>query len=158
MKKHTCCFSGHRGLPEQELPAIQALLKEQIVALIKRGVVQFCTGGALGFDTLAAIAVLDLKEHFPQIRLSLFLPCQDQASLWREKQDIDLYDYILNQADSVSYACERYTKWCMFARNRMLVDHSAYCICYMTKPSGGTAYTVNYAQKKGLRVINLANV
>ncbi len=29
-------------------------------------------------------------------------------------------------------------------------------MCYLTKDTGGTAYTVNYAQKHGLSVINLA--
>ncbi len=29
-------------------------------------------------------------------------------------------------------------------------------LCYLTKPGGGTAYTVAYAKKQGLTVINLA--
>lgn len=27
---------------------------------------------------------------------------------------------------------------------------------YLTKPTGGTAYTVNYARRSGLRIINIA--
>ena len=42
------------------------------------------------------------------------------------------------------------------ARNRHLVDHSGTCICYLTRSAGGPAYTVDYARKKGLRIINLA--
>lgn len=44
----------------------------------------------------------------------------------------------------------------MFKRNRHLVDNSSVCICYQTKETGGTAYTVEYARKHGLRIINLA--
>ena len=38
-----------------------------------------------------------------------------------------------------------------------MVDSSAVCIAYCTRKTGGTAYTVRYALKKGLQVINLAD-
>lgn len=44
----------------------------------------------------------------------------------------------------------------MFKRNRHLVDNSSVCVAYLTANSGGTAYTVNYAESKGLKIINLA--
>ena len=45
----------------------------------------------------------------------------------------------------------------MHVRNRALVDASNVCIAYMTDASrGGTAYTVRYAEKKGIPVYNLA--
>ena len=43
----------------------------------------------------------------------------------------------------------------MHKRNRYLVDNSSVCICYLTEATGGTAYTVDYAQTKNLTVINL---
>ena len=43
----------------------------------------------------------------------------------------------------------------MFKRNRHLVDNSSVCVCYLTKDSGGTAYTVRYAKEKGLEIVNL---
>ena len=30
------------------------------------------------------------------------------------------------------------------------------CVCYLNRESGGTAYTVRYAKRKGLEIINLA--
>ena len=48
------------------------------------------------------------------------------------------------------------TQGCMYKRNRHLVDHSGICVCYLTKDSGGTAYTVRYARTHGLEIINLA--
>ena len=44
----------------------------------------------------------------------------------------------------------------MHKRNRHLVDNSSVCVCYLNKENGGTAYTVRYAGKKGLEIINLA--
>ncbi len=40
--------------------------------------------------------------------------------------------------------------------NRYLVDNSGVCVCYLTRDAGGTAYTVNYAKRQGLEIINLA--
>ena len=48
------------------------------------------------------------------------------------------------------------TQGCMYKRNRHLVDHSGVCVCYLTKDSGGTTYTVRYARAHGLEIINLA--
>jgi len=42
----------------------------------------------------------------------------------------------------------------MHKRNRHLVDNSSVCVCYLNKENGGTAYTVDYAGKKGLELIN----
>ena len=44
----------------------------------------------------------------------------------------------------------------MQKRNRHLVDNSSICICYLTKPTGGTAYTVNYARRCSLQILNIA--
>lgn len=54
------------------------------------------------------------------------------------------------------YTAQQYTKGCMHKRNRHLVDNSSVCVCYLNRESGGTAYTVNYAKKNGLEIINLA--
>lgn len=43
------------------------------------------------------------------------------------------------------------------AKARHLVDNSAHCITYCTKNTGGTAYTVQYAVRKGgVEVYNVA--
>lgn len=45
----------------------------------------------------------------------------------------------------------------MHRRNRHLVDNSSACITYLTETKGGTAYTVDYATKRGLTVFNIAD-
>ena len=149
----TCFFTGHRTMPAD--PEIQKRLEQEIITLINQGVRYFGSGGALGFDTAAALTVLKLKEDFPHIRLILVLPCKNQADSWNEK-DKKIYHLILNQADKVVYTSEHYYAGCMHKRNRHLADHSGVCICYLTESKGGTAYTVAYARGKGLKVINIA--
>lgn len=155
MRNKTCCFTGHREIPPQERGRIKELLKCVIEKLIEGGVVFFGSGGALGFDTLAAEAVLELKKKYPQIKLIMVYPCKDQTAFWNES-DIEKYNQIKAESDKVVYVSEKYDKSCMFKRNRHLVNHSGYCVCYLTKPTGGTAYTVKYAKENGLAVINLA--
>lgn len=152
----TCCFTGHRNIPANEYEKIENTLEETIISLIKKGVCYFGAGGALGFDTMAALTILKLKEKYPHIKLILVLPCENQTYKWQQK-DIDIYENIKSKCDKYVYTSKNYYNGCMFKRNKHLVNNSKYCICYLTKKTGGTAFTVNYAIKNDLTVINIAN-
>lgn len=156
MKTKTACFTGHRDIPPEKVKPTMSRLKVAIVDLINQGYLYFGAGGALGFDTLAEKAVLELKQTYPQIKLILVLPCFSQAKNWSDT-DKAVYEDIKAKADKVVYTSQEYTKGCMHKRNRHLVDNSSVCICYLTKNSGGTAYTVDYARKHGLSVANMAD-
>lgn len=152
----TCCFTGHRKIPPSEVGTITQRLKIVIEDLINDGYLYFGTGGALGFDTIAAQTVLSLKKRFPDIKLILVLPCRYQTKGWKTT-DIVIYEAIRFSADKIVYTSNQYTKRCMYIRNEHLVNNSSVCICYKTKSKGGTAFTVNYAKEKGLQIINVAN-
>ena len=154
MKETTCCFTGHRTIPMGQLNYVKNLLNRTVEELIAKGYSVFASGGALGFDTMAAQCVLNLKFKYPCIKLLLILPCLEQTKGWSE-YDISVYEDIKNKADEVIYTSLNYTKGCMFKRNRALVDKSSVCIAYLTKKTGGTAYTAKYAVEKGLQLINL---
>lgn len=155
MRKCTCCFTGHRSIPPEGRRELARRLEETILRLYRRGVRYFGAGGALGFDTLAAQVVLRLREECPGVKLILVLPCPSQAKGWKP-EDVAEYEQIKSQANEVVYTSQEYTRGCMHKRNRYLVDHSGVCVCYLTKDSGGTAYTVRYAKAHGLEIINLA--
>ena len=157
VRDYTCCFTGHRALPPEERGAIAYQLERTVIMLIQAGIRFFGAGGARGFDTLAAQTILKLRRKYPHIKLILVLPCLSQTQGWRD-EDIKVYESIKTAADKVTYTSEKYTQGCMHKRNRHLVDHSSICVCYLTEDRGGTAYTVNYAKKQGLKVINLADV
>ncbi len=154
-KSKVACFSGHRKL-QQNCEQLTADLEAAIVSLIERGVVLFGAGGALGFDMLAEETVLRLKGRYPQIRLVLVLPCppEQQTLKWNAEQKQRYYD-ILEKADKVRVLSDRYTSSCMLDRNRHMVDCSGYLICYLRERSGGTYYTVNYAERVGIEVIRV---
>lgn len=101
--------------------------------------------------------VLDLKQDYRQIKLMLILPFQNQyehESGW-SKEEIEEYHRLQKEAAEVIILSEHYSRGIYFRRNRRLVDASSVCVAYLIKPTGGTAYTVKYANKQGLQVINL---
>lgn len=155
LKQRTVCFTGHRKIPPEQQQKVVRRLRNTIVELIDIGYKYFGSGGALGFDTLAAQTVLSLKTDYPEIKLILVLPCLSQADKWSQN-DQKVYEEIKGQADKIVYTSREYTRGCMHKRNRHLVDNSSVCVCYLLETTGGTAYTVEYARSKKVRVINTA--
>lgn len=152
----TCCFTGHRtrDLPKNIEDLRQELYKV-IAGVINQGATNFIAGGAIGFDTMAELAVIDFRRQNKSVKLSLYLPCKGQEENW-SRADKKVYHFIYSQADEVVFISEHYISGCMYKRNRAMVDNSGCCIAYLIKEEGGTFYTVNYATGKGLRIINLA--
>ncbi len=153
------CFTGHRTIAEEK-----EKLSARLYALLERFVTEqkvtdFYTGGAVGWDALAALTVLKLRESYPEVKLHLVLPCpfEEQSAKWKEAQKTE-YLHIFGLADSVEQVSDRYYNGCMKARNARLVElASDYCICYWNPKDfrSGTGQTVRMAQKKGIEVINL---
>ncbi|MBQ4517231.1 MAG: DUF1273 family protein [Clostridia bacterium] len=151
-KKHTCCFTGHREIDSSVIKPLKKSLKRVLQQLIKEGYLQFISGGALGFDLLAAETVLNLKQKHPHIHLTMALPCRNQDAFWNLEQKAK-YNAILSLADDIIYTAEGYYNGCMFKRNRYMVDNASCVIAYLTHGSGGTKYTVDYAEKMSRNII-----
>lgn len=150
----TVCFTGHRNIPYTVASRLPDLLEQVISELCARGATVFRAGGAMGFDTVAALKVLDMKERYPQIRLELILPCRNQTERWDEISR-QTYAYILRKADSHRFLFDTYFDGCMLERDRRLVEGSDVCVAYCAQSRGGTAYTVTRALRAGLEIINL---
>ncbi len=153
-KNATCCFTGHRFIPAERYCGIKKALQNAITELIKAGVSTFISGGALGFDILAAQCVLSLKPYYPDIRLVMMLPCRDQHIKWKSS-DQDIYERILMVADDIIFLNDKYITGCMHQRNRTMVSHSGYCIGYFDGKPGGTAHTMELAKEQDLKIFNI---
>ncbi len=150
----TCCFTGHREIVDKE--TVLKRIYNTISVLHKNGTVNFISGMAKGFDMLAARQVIALRSKYSDVRLICALPCRDQTVLWDESEAI-AYSAILDMADKIVYVSQFNQKGAMLKRDRYMVDNSDIVIAHLTKSSGGTYYTVKYANEKGIRVINLAD-
>lgn len=154
-KEKTVCFTGHRTLLEPRRD-VEIKLEGVVRECIANGARTFIAGGAVGFDTIAAQLILRLRSEFPSIYLALALPCppEQQTLMWTHEQKAEYYE-ILQKANFMKIVSERYTKDCMYARNRLMVDRSGILICYLRRNKGGTYYTVNYGKEKGIIQIDV---
>ncbi len=153
-KKTTCCFTGHRDIPYIKRRSIKTALQKAIAEHISNGILTFVTGGALGFDTLAAQCVLKARSKNQGVRLVMILPCRDQCAKWASA-DRQVYEKHIASADKVYFLNEKYVTGCMHQRNRAMLDQSGFCIAYYDGKPGGTAYTFKLAEEQGLVVTNL---
>ncbi len=153
-RQTTCCFTGHRSIPKEKQQDVKNALQRAIAEHISKGITTFISGGALGFDTLAAQCVLEAREKSCEVSLVMMLPCRDQCVKW-SYADRCIYEDILKVADDIYVLNERYITGCMHQRNKMMVSQSGFCIAYYGGRPGGTAYTVELAKEQGLTVQNI---
>ena len=60
------CLTGHRNLAGVPLELLVAAIERRIRGLYEGGITHYFAGGALGFDMLASVTLLNLKkEAFP---------------------------------------------------------------------------------------------
>ena len=155
----TCSFTGHRPKKlisytagnGERYSALKETLKKEIIKKIENGADTFLSGMALGIDTIAARAVIELKKTYPYVKLVAVIPCEGQERLWKEK-DVTEYADILSQCDEKVVLSEKYTSYCMHVRNKYLVDNSDSMIAVWDGSPGGTGGTVALARKKGVPV------
>lgn len=153
--ENSCFFTGHRHIPEDDEPYIREKLCEKIEILIKKGVTNFISGGAYGFDTICAEEVLNMKKRYPHIRLYLFLPCVNHNLRWN-KESREHFDKIMHQADSVITTSEfSYFNGCTILRNTTMVKSALYCIAYYQGRGNGTKQTINCAKEHNRIIVNI---
>lgn len=139
---NTALFIGHDdcyGVSRSEV-------EKAIISLIQKDVTDFLSGGQGGFDRLCAGCVFRLKKDYPQIRNLLVIPY-----LTFNVFDKEIFDEIIYPEGFEKY----HFKSAIPARNKYMVDNSAYAICYVTHDWGGAAQTYKRALKKKLSITNL---
>ena len=151
-KEKTCCFAGNRMVKEEELEEVKAKIKQEMIKLIEKGVCSFVCSANLSFETAAALATIELREIYEEIKLMIVLPSEGQDKYWKE-EDKEVLKNILHSANGIVYIYHDYIFKAMFKRDRCMVNMSQYCICYLKKSIGSTCYAAKYAKKKKIKVI-----
>lgn len=162
-KEKTVCFSGYRlekmpmhgdtHAPEVEL--IRKKLQQAILDAIAQGYNNFICGMANGWDTWA-FDTLTAIRGFRGDKITIEAAIPYRKELKGKAKRIE--DAQLSDADKITYCSEAYHSGVFHIRNRYMVDNSSLLICYYDGKSGGTAYTVGYAEKQGTKIVNLANI
>ena len=153
MDIYTVSFFGHRQI-ENALD-VERKLEAKISELIKtKQYVEFLVGREGEFDILAASVVKRVKKQmdYGNCSLVLVLPYMKAEFRDNEKDFLDYYDDV----EICAMSAKAHFKSAMQIRNKAMVDMSDLVICCIQRKSGGAYKTVQYAQKQGQTVINIA--
>lgn len=151
----TWCFTGHRpdklhGYDKNNITNImlRTAISNAIKLLhLKYGVDNFISGMALGWDLWAALEVIKLQETFPRIQLICAIPCKNHSDNFKNKQDKEDYQYIIESANYVHNVTGiKYFPRCLQIRNEWMVNNSIGQIAGWNGTRGGTYNCIKYAE------------
>jgi uncharacterized phage-like protein YoqJ len=161
-RQESCCFTGHRPakLPwrynEEDPRALK--LKQRMADAVElayeQGYRHFICGMAQGCDLYFCECVLTLRTRHPEVTVEAAVPCPTQADAWPEAQKARYRDLVA-ACDFETMVSAQYTPSCMQRRDRYMVDHSGLLIAAFDGSSGGTRYTVEYALRRGISIVDL---
>lgn len=139
----SCCFFGHRDSPE----SIKPKLKDNIVNLItKYNVSNFYVGNNGNFDSIVISLLKEIVNEYPDVSFNIviaYLP----KELESKQEKNTLYPFGIESVPK---------RYCISWRNKWLIDHSQFVICYVTHITGGAAKLMEIAIKKNKTVINIS--
>ncbi len=157
------CFSGYRpskfdfplidGNPDFE--KLKSHLKNTIKKLIKKEKCIFYIGLAEGFDIIAGEILLECQE---ELKIDLDIKCVLPHLGFIDKFSSDWCkraDYLIDTTNRLKLISQNYEHGVYYKRNRYMVDNSSILVCYYDGKKGGTKYTLDYAKKKNLHIINI---
>lgn len=143
MKRFTCALTGHRELPAS---FDNKLLYDTLEGLLIAGCDTFLCGMAEGFDLLALGLLIELKDRY-EFYVEACVPFEGQERTFSEENRQKYFD-LLARCDRETVLFDGYRKGCFLARDRYMVDLCDVVLAYCTKTTGGTYYTVSYAESK----------
>ena len=95
MKGKTCCVTGYRDLPQNEINKIKTALAHEIDAAVTDGFTCFMSGFADGVDQYFAELVLERKQTTPALELIAVIPYRKRLdSLNKKTRTRELLDYV----------------------------------------------------------------
>lgn len=154
-KRLHCCFTGHRPekLSISETEA-RPLLEKAINTAIENGFTTFITGMAQGIDIWAAEIVLQKRNHNAALHLICAVPHPGFENK-RSEYEKERYMHIIQNADYAATISDHYFRACYQRRNEFMVDHSNLVIAVWNGTPSGTKNTIDYANRKGVKVVNV---
>ena len=148
LRKHRCCFTGHRPekLTISEKHA-ETLLEMEIRKAVDRQFTTFISGMAKGTDLIASEIVLRLRERDSRLKLIAAIPYPDFGLHWNGSWT-ERFQAVLSAADLKRCICPRFSYDSYQARNEWMVNHSSLVIAVFNGGAGGTKNTLDFAKEK----------
>ena len=124
-------------------------IENAVIKTIDMGIHIFLNGGQGQFDRMSACVIHNLKKQYPNIKSYLVIPY-----MTFKDYDPELYDEIIYPFEK---HVESYYTYMgnIGKRNKWMVNRASVAICYVRSTTGGAGKTLEYAKRKGLRIIDL---
>ena len=140
-----CSFIGHRNVPQ----GIRETLHQTLCTLIECECVDcFYVGNQGDFDRLVYLELRELQKTYRHIQYRVVLAYYDPMGRKSEFSEGEtLYPC------GLEFVPHRYA---ISKRNRWLVEQSSFLVAYVKGEVGNAAGVLRMAEKRGVRVFNLA--
>lgn len=143
-EKMTCMFLGHRDAPD----FIKEILYKEICMLIENeGVKKFYVGNNGNYDFLVQRVLEKISKERSDIEFFIVLSYPGERAL-SNNQEETFFPQGLEKA---------LPKYAISKRNEWLINNSDYAVVFFNHRFSNCARWVEKAEKKGLKIINVAN-
>lgn len=168
LKKHTCCFFGHRKI-DMDDDLIHNLKKIIEFLITNEKADTFLFGSRSQFINLCLDIVTEYKKKYPHIKriyVRAEFPYIDESytAYLMKSYDNTYYPKRILNSGKAAYV----------ERNYEMIDNSSYCVIYYDEkykppktkqknmedyqPKSGTKLAFNYSRKKDIKIINLLEI
>ena len=146
----TCTFFGHRDAPTNYTYELKNIL---IDLVDNEGVDTFLVGNNGRFDSMVLSILKEFASVYKHITYDVVVSKMPGKKELEKYSNYDcehtMYPFILETTPP---------RFAIDARNKWMVQQADYVVTYVVKNYGGAAKFKEYAEKKGKKVINLADV
>ena len=155
MKIFTVAFFGHRYI--DDMNRVERRLSEFVRDLLgRKESVEFLVGRNGEFDQLVSSSVRIAKREIRDDNnsLTLVLPYPTAECLSNQESFEAYYDAI----ELCEESNKMHFKGAIQKRNQCMIDRADLIVVYVNHLSGGAYQAMRYAERKGKRILNLAEV
>ena len=158
MQGKTCCVTGHRDIPEEQIDNVKQSLEREVDRAIRDGFTSFLSGFAEGTDLLFAEIVAERIAKNPALKLIAAIPYRRRLDTLQKSERTKA---LIDLCAEIYVASEGYHPSVYAKRNRYMVERSDRVIAvYDGREKGGTVGTIRLAHmmKKELREIAIGEI
>ncbi len=152
---YTVTFIGHRYI--DRFSFVEDKIEEFVRDLISsKEYVDFLVGRDGDFDQIVSSSILRVKKNVFDANSSLIWVLPYETAEYRN--NTESFESYYDDVEICQESAVAHFKGAIQIRNRYMVDRADLLICYVEKESGGAYQTMQYAIKKGKKVINIYNL
>ena len=158
MQEKTCCVTGHRDIPAEQIGHIKKSLEQEVDSAIRDGITCFISGFADSADLLFVEIVAERITKNPALKLIAAIPYRRRLDTLQKSERTKV---LIDLCAEIFVVAEEYHPSVYAKRNRYMVEQSDRVIAvYDGREKGGTVETIRLAHtmKRELKEIPIGAI